>query len=403
MHPTRAATLLALGIALNALAPLAAAQGEACIVFSELEADPDTTIGEREFVEVWNCGTASVPLAGWKIRDNPTASGSSNTFTFPAWNLAPNGRVVVWGGGAGDGRGPAWSNPSVWNNAGDGASLLDASGAFVDWLGYGSTTPPANATGYAVQAKPGHGQSLQLDGESWTLASPTPGTALGASGGGMQVNVTNVAPTPAFGELPRWVRPGALATLPIVATDPNGDLDVARWSLLAGDVVLSSGTAGGAQEATALAPRTGSAWELQLQVTDKGGLTSSVRTTVALRFSDLVVEMPANSPLAFPAAAPGAEELVAAQPVVIRNLGESSAIPRLDVSAFSGPASFPAEGHLSVGWSDGQGGTTWTAYPGPLMQLPAVAPGASLSISFRVQLPTPLPAGVYGTSFSVVP
>ena len=395
------AALLAIAFALNALLVPAQASPDRCIVLAELQADPDTTLGEREFVEVWNCGAAAEPLAGWKVRDAPAASGSMNTFTFPAWSLPANGRVVVWGGGAGDGRGLAWSNPSVWNNAGDAATLIDPSGTVADWLGYGSTSPPAN-TSATVQAKPGHGQSLQLDGATWTLAAPTPGTAIAASGGGLQVNVTNGAPTPAFGDLPSWVRPGSAASIPIALDDPNGASDIASWTLSSGETVLATGN-GVDASATATAPRTGASWQLELQATDHAGLTTAVRATVPLRFSDLLVEMPGNGPLAFPAAAPGTSDLVSTAPALVRNLGSVAQVPHLDVSDFAGPGSFTAAGHLAVGWDDGQGNTTWMPYSGPLMPLPSIAPGASLSVSFRVHLPTPLAAGIYGTSFSVVP
>ncbi|MCA1818547.1 MAG: lamin tail domain-containing protein [Thermoplasmatota archaeon] len=385
--------------------PIQAQAEPARLVLSEIEADPDSAVGEREFVEVWNNGTTAVALAGWKVRDAPTASGATNTFTFPAWSLPPGGRVVVWGGGAADSLGPAWSNAAVWNNAGDAASLIDPAGHVVDWLGYGATAAPtgemANKT---LQAKPAHGQSLQLDGGRWVLGSPTPGTVLGAVQGGISLTVGNAAPAARFGAIPTSARPGSSVQVEVLPSDPNGEADVKSWTLSSGGTTYATGAAGGPATVTPTAPASGTSWVLDLKVTDQAGLTASAQATLPLRYSDLVVEMPAAGPLAFPTAGPGAATLDANAPVVVRNVGATDVVPRLDVSAFAGPTSFAAEGHVWVGWPDVTGNLTWSAYTGPLMHLPALAPGGTLAVTFRLRdLPLPLPAGTYGTSFAVVP
>jgi hypothetical protein len=383
--------------------PLGAAQADPpCLLLAELEADPDTTRGEREFVELWNCGASAIALGGWKVRDAPTTSGSTNTFTFPAWSLAAGGRVVVWNGGSADGRGPAWSNPTVWNNAGDAATLIDPDGRIADWLGYGTTAaPPPEFANRTAQPRPAQGQSVQLDRGAWVLAQPTPGTALGATGGTLQVEVSNLPPTGAFADPPRSARPGATVTLRLRASDPNGDADVATWTLQSANATLASGSGGGDLAATVTAPRAGTQWEVRLTVTDQAGLSAGATLTLPLRWSDLVVEMPAGAPR-IPAAAPGTAGLVAQGNVTVRNLGAAAVSPRIDVSAFAGPATFPAEGHLAIGWTAGNV-TTWTEYAGPLTALPSLAPEATATLSFKVTLPSPLPAGVYGTSFAVVP
>ncbi|HEX2066027.1 MAG TPA: lamin tail domain-containing protein, partial [Candidatus Thermoplasmatota archaeon] len=112
MRPLLAATLFALALM---PAPQAHASTAVDLRITEILPEPDTNAGQREFIEVWNAGSTTVELGGWKVHDAPTASGASNTFTFPAWTLRPNARVVVWGGGAPDARGPAWSNGVAWN------------------------------------------------------------------------------------------------------------------------------------------------------------------------------------------------------------------------------------------------------------------------------------------------
>jgi len=394
--PSAFRALAATALLLAAALPARAAVPH--LVLAEVEADPDTTLGEREFVEVWNPGPDPVSLGGWKVRDAPTSSGSTNTFTFPPWTLAPNGRVVVWGGGASDARGPAWSNPTVWNNAGDGATLLDASGAVVDWLGYGATTPPTNLPNATVQAKPGHGQSLQFDKGAWVIGAPTPGTVPGAVQGSLNLTVANAAPTAAFGPLPSSARPGAATPLSVQVADPNGD-DDASWTLAAGGATLASGTRGGLANLTLVAPASGLTWDLTLTATDRAGLVATATASVPLRYSDLVVQ--SAGPLGFAPADPGSSLVESSGSVTVRNVGDAALSPRLDVSAFSGPASFPAEGHL---WVQVGANGTWMPYTGPLMPLPDLPAGGAEPLRFQLRdLPSPLPAGAYGTSFAVVP
>jgi hypothetical protein len=79
--------------------------------------------GER--VVVSNGGPVALDLTGWKVHDE----GTKHTFTFPAgFTLAPGTSVSIKsGGGAGAGE-LAWTGASVWNNDGDTAALVDATG-----------------------------------------------------------------------------------------------------------------------------------------------------------------------------------------------------------------------------------------------------------------------------------
>jgi hypothetical protein len=372
------------------------------IVISEVFSDPDAARGEREFIELWNQGAHAVQLQGWKLRDAPTASGNVNTFTFPAWSLPAGGRLVVWGGGAADSLGPAWSNAAAWNNAGDAVHLLAPDGSLVDWVGYGATIPPPAGFEAAIHPKPARSESLQLDGDLWTLAAPTPGTALGVVAGALQVTIANAPPAARFVTAPRSIRPGSQPVLHLVADDPNGIADIAQWSLRSGTTVLASGAGGGHLNVTVTAPRAAATWTLHFLVTDRAGLAAEAQHVVNVRFSDLVVETPDGKPLPFPEALPGQRTVAPAQPIQVRNLAEHPLVPLLDVSPFSGPASFPARGHLEVGWPAESGNVTWRPYE-PLMPLPAIPGNSTLHVSFRLRdLPVPMPAGPYGSSFTVV-
>lgn len=380
-------------------APHAAADPGIDLRITEILPDPDATLGQREFIEVWNAGNATVELAGWKIHDAPTTSGSTNTFTFPAWSLPPNGRVVVWGGGGADFRGPAWSNGAAWNNAGDGAFLVDPVGTLVGWAGYGTATAPAGFEQH-LSAKPERGLSTEVSGGLWVAHEPTPGSAPGAAAGTLALQVANVAPYAAFVGLPASARPGTAVTVQLAVGDDNGAADVKSWNLTSNGAVVASGSGVPAAAVTLTAP-SGTAWTLAVQAKDAGGLTARTTAVVPLRDSDLTVSVPAGG-LAFPEVAPGAAAAEAAQPVTLQNAGSAQLVPLVDVSDFSGPAAIPALGHLELGLGTA-GNVTWTPYTGPLTPLPALEPGQSVGLWFRVvDLPTPLPAGAYGTSFTVV-
>jgi hypothetical protein len=400
---TAHALLALLLVATLAPAPTpAAATGAVDLRITEILSDPDSTQGQREFIEVWNAGNATVEMQGWKVRDAPTASGSTNTFTFPAWSLRPNGRVVVWGGGTADGMGPAWSNSAVWNNAGDGASLLDGSGAIMDWVGYGAA--PGAPTGFEarpIAPKPDKGLSIEIEDGTWATHTPTPGSAPGAVAGSLQFQVANIAPHAAFAGLPLAVKPGSTLAVAFTVGDGNGDADIRSWNLTSSGTVVAHGTGIPTQAVMATAPVAGAQWSLTVQAVDQAGLTGSATATLALRASDLAVTLPAGG-IPLPALFPGAQQAAATQPVLVENLGPALLRPLLDVSPISGPASFPAEGHLEVGAAIG-GNTTWIPYDAPLTPLPTLAPGIQMKVWFRiVQVPSPLPAGDYGTSFTVV-
>jgi hypothetical protein len=367
---------------------------------TEILPDPDAATGQREFVEIWNAGNVTVEMQGWKLHDAPTASGATNSFTFPAWTLRPNGRVVVWGGGAADGRGPAWSNGAAWNNGGDGAHLTDAAGALVDWAGYGTATAPAGFESH-LAARPDRGLSVEIQNRTWTAHEPTPGAAPGTAAGTLAFQVTNVAPRAAFVGLPTSARPGSATVIQLAVGDDNGDADVAAWNLTSNGVVVARGSGLPGNPVTVTAPG-GTAWSLVVQAQDAAGLTARAAATIALRNSDLAVTIPAGG-LAFPELVPGTAQAEATQSVTLQNLGAAPLRPLVDVSDFTGPATLPAAGHLELGIGT-SGNVSWTPYTGPLTPLPPLAPGQSTQMWFRLaQVPVPLPAGAYGTSFTVVP
>lgn len=361
----------------------AAAQSAPDIVLSEILPDPGT---QREFIELRNDGAASVDLTGWQILD-----AAGNTFTFPAWDLAPGAHVVVWGGGEPTGAGPAWSKSSVWNNGGDEARLLDPAGAVVDAFAYGTH---ANATA----AAPETGKSLNR-GEPWNPGVPSPGTAPGGTEGQAVATVENVAP--AFSEVlvPDRLHRGEAFTLSFFVDDDNGDL--AHWNITDAAGTLANGNTTAYHDIPLTAPSTPGPWTLNLAAIDSAGATASSTHTIDVAISDLEVDL--DGPIAFDAMVPGATN-VTAQPFNVTNAGPEAVDPYIDISDFTGPgsASILVTNNVHIGWSDGNT-TTWILYDGPLTRLPALASGETRSVTLQIlHVPLPLAAGEYGTTFTLV-
>lgn len=401
--------------------PPAAPATAAGLRIAELLANPDAAQGQREFVELWNPTNSSIDLVGWTLHDAPTASGSTNAFTFATGRLAPNGRIAVWSNstasGTPDARGPSWSTSTgktVWNDGGDAVTLSDPADAVVDWFAFGTSAmaPPAGFEGRAKPAAAPRGQSLALDG-SWAPAIPSPGLAPGTVGAVATAQVVNVGPTAAIMGLPGTARPGQAVEVGLAIADGNGVADIAAWSLRVNNATVAQG-AGSSLPSTfrAVAPAVSGPWSFALSATDAGGLAASAAAVVQVRDPRLSLQLPSGV-LRFPDLRPGDANVTALDWATLRNEGTGEARPLLDVSSFTGPATMAIDGRLSIGVRTGGGAngtatpaapaTTWIAYGGPLTPLPPLAPGASLAFTLRLdRVPAPLAAGSYGTTFAVV-
>jgi hypothetical protein len=407
MRPLHAALLASALLPLLPTALPAAAEPAGPLRLAEVLPVPDGAQGQREFVEVWNPTGQAVALAGWKVRDAATSAGSFNEYTFASGSLAPGARIVVWSNGTGDARGPSWSasaGKTVWNDAGDAATLLAPDGATADWFAYGSSTatPPPGFEGQPKPAAPPKGLSVAWDGSAWAAGTPTPALAPGQAGGFASVTVVNVAPEAALAGLPASAKPGQAFAVLLDLADANGDADIAGWTLASGGQAVAQGTAPPASAFTLVAPATAGPWVVEATVTDASGLSGRAAATVAVRDARLALSVPGGV-LAFPDLRPGDRNATAAGWATLRNDGPDPATPLLDVSPFaSGGASIPVDGNLWVGVQAG-GTTTFLPYDGPLTALPPLGPGESAQVTLRLaSVPSPLAAGSYGTTFAVV-
>lgn len=120
-------------IALPLLATEVVVVPPADVQIAEVLADPPGDDLAGEYVLLRNQGAGPADLAGWTLSD-----AANNTYTFPAFTLAPGAEVRVWvRAGADDATNLYWGRGSaVWNNSGDTATLRDASGILIDTLTY---------------------------------------------------------------------------------------------------------------------------------------------------------------------------------------------------------------------------------------------------------------------------
>lgn len=374
----------ALTLSLLTLVPNVAPQPAAPDVrLSELLAAPAT--GEPEFVELHNAGGA-VDLTGWAVEDD-----AGNRYTFAAWTLPAGGHVVVWSGpgAASDSRGPLWSESRVWNNDGDAVRLFDPTGTLVDELLYGAEP---NAT----VAAPAAGVSLQRIDGAWHEGEPTPGFEPAVQGGDITAEVIDVPPRIASVSAPAEVRRGEAFSLGFTVEEDNGEF--VTWAVRDGSGTLVNGTGTGTHVVALAAPETPGVWSLVVAAADANETTEAVAVTV--RASDLEIDV--EGPLDLPAFAPGARNITTPA-FTIRNVGPDPVTPILDLSPLrSGSAEVPVDGNVVVTLDDGTGPVT-VAYLGPMTPLAPIAGGAEVDVTFTfVDIPVPLAAGTYGTSFTVV-
>ncbi len=81
-----------------------------------------------EWVEISNSGSSDVDLTGWTLED-----AQNHTYTFSDFSLKAGAKVMIRTGVGDDtSEDLFWNrNTSIWNNAGDLATLMDASGNIV--------------------------------------------------------------------------------------------------------------------------------------------------------------------------------------------------------------------------------------------------------------------------------
>jgi hypothetical protein len=148
----------------------------------------------------------------------------------------------------------------------------------------------------------------------------------------------------------------------------------------------------------AVAPAAPGSWTLTLTVTDKAGLEATTQLTLQVQPSGLRVEIPAVPGSLVLAA--GASSSASGVVATITNDGAAPAKVRVDLGPLSGAAARAPDGILEVGWTVA-GNTTWTPYHGAWMPVADLASHAAATLAFRLTADG-LPAGTYGTSFSVV-
>jgi len=118
-------------------------------VIANIEFSPPGKDYTGEFVLIKNTAATSVDLTHWTIHDR----GAKHRFVFPPFLLGANDLVRLWTRrGINDRANLYWdSMGAIWNNTGDTAILLDASGNQVSSYSYG---PPPSAPVVPVPIMP---------------------------------------------------------------------------------------------------------------------------------------------------------------------------------------------------------------------------------------------------------
>jgi tetratricopeptide (TPR) repeat protein len=105
------------------------------VVIEHVEFDPSGKDYTGEFALIKNTAATSVDLTRWALRD----AGAKHRFVFPPFLLGANDSVRLWTRrGINDRANLYWdSTGAIWNNAGDTATLHDASGNLISSYSFG--------------------------------------------------------------------------------------------------------------------------------------------------------------------------------------------------------------------------------------------------------------------------
>lgn len=143
----------------------------ASVIVNEIMYDVSGTDSGREWVEVYNNGSDSVDLTGWKFLESVSASNHGLTAVYGSLTLPAGGFAIIsndttkflvdW---------PIFSGNLLkasfasFNNTSGTLLLKDNTGTVIDQTTYDSSMGAS-----------GDGNSLQKSGSSWISALPTPG------------------------------------------------------------------------------------------------------------------------------------------------------------------------------------------------------------------------------------
>jgi hypothetical protein len=137
---------------------------------------------DDEFIEILNCGSMPVDIAGWKLSD---AMSVRHTFPDTGMVVAPGEFVTVFGGGSPTGFSGkvaiASSGGLSLTNAGDVVTLLDRAGGLVDICSFGGE----GGRDQALIRYPDCGEEWMLPSEAGLSAAFTPNCS---NGGGSAVS-----------------------------------------------------------------------------------------------------------------------------------------------------------------------------------------------------------------------
>jgi hypothetical protein len=144
----------------------AAADG---VVINELLPDPEGPDAEKEWVEVYNGGAASVSLEGWELQSGTTTFGRAAL--LPAWTLSPGEFLVLGGNLVPETQVRMTGTLGNATSTSDAVRLRDCAGGVVDTVVYGNPNDPgwlddtgAVATSMAPKPVAGVALARRVDG-----------------------------------------------------------------------------------------------------------------------------------------------------------------------------------------------------------------------------------------------
>lgn len=145
------------------------------LIFTEVYPSPDTSSGEREWLEIYNYGDNNANLTGWYLRD-----ASNKVMLLPEWEIQPGQYLVI-----------VVDTVSL-NNSGDTIELIDTNDQVIDRVEYPSlkkqqdwsrtsVDPAINSWQLGLSASPGLPNAFPIEPNSSESSASSPSSSKSSS------------------------------------------------------------------------------------------------------------------------------------------------------------------------------------------------------------------------------
>ncbi len=252
--------------------PLASVVSGSGIIINEVMADPSAVTDDNgEWIEIYNSGTASVNMAGWKLESSNDATHTIGTLSIAAGGHKVLARVSASKRNGGITNAYAYGTGIVLANGSDWVVLRDGTGAMVDSVSW-SAMPAGSTRGVTNPTA----DNTNVGGTNWHPATSTFGKGGDRGTPGARNDGYAVSSTPAVVTVTppgATLAPGGTQQFTASAVDASGNAVATTFTWSSSNSAVA--TVSGSGMATAVAVGTA-----QIRATAANGVWGEASVTV---------------------------------------------------------------------------------------------------------------------------